>query len=158
MSQAFAVIACRGEQMRVAGEQAIGLPPGTVFDLFSDLERSGEYSRPVIERRKLTDGPIGVGTKYHAVDQWPGRRVSFTVEITECEKPSLLVARWTDPMEGGWRARFTPDGGGTRLWFEATMRPRGMLRFVSPVLRPWARRQTRSFLEAFKSWAEAQQG
>ncbi len=68
---------------------------------------------------------------------------------------SGTVAKFFDQKGYGF---ITPDGGGTRLWFEATMRPRGMLRFVSPVLRPWARRQTRSFLEAFKSWAEAQQG
>lgn len=142
--------------MRVAGEKLIALPVATVFELFSDIERSGEYSKPVIERRKLTDGPVAVGTKYHAVDQWPGRRVSFTVEIAEYESPGLLVAHWTEPMEGGWRARFSPDSGGTRLQFEATMQPGGILRFLSPVLQRWARRQTRSFLESFKSWAEAQ--
>jgi hypothetical protein len=142
--------------MRVAGEQIVNLPPNEAFRLFSDLERSGEYSKPVVERRKITEGPVNTGTKYNAIDQWPGKRVQFTVEITEYDEPDLLSARWSEPMPGGWLARFRQEGDGTRLSFEASMEPGGILRILSPVLRPWAQRQTRAFLGAFKTWAENQ--
>jgi hypothetical protein len=141
--------------MRVSGEQVINLDPATTFSLFSDIESSGAYSKPVIERRKLTDGPTGIGTKYLAVDQWPGKRVEFTVELTAFEEPARLAARWSEPMAGGWEARFQPEGAGTRLSFTASMEPGGIMRFLSPVMRPWAQRQTRDFLRSFKAWAEA---
>ena len=126
--------------MRVAGEQIVSLPQDAVFRLFSDLERSGEYSKPVIERRKITDGPVGAGTKYSALDQWPGKRVRFTVEISEYNEPHSLAARWSEPMAGGWHARFLPEGNDTRLSFEATMELGGLLRALSPILGLWAQR------------------
>ena len=141
--------------MQVTGEQFVNLPPQTVFGLFSRLELSGEYSRPVIERTRITEGPIGVGTQFHAVDQWPGRRVHFTVDITSFVEPELIEARWSKPMEGGWRAAFRPVDKGTQLSFEASMQPGGALRLLEPVLRPWAQRQTRAFLRDFTTWAEA---
>jgi uncharacterized membrane protein len=45
-------------------------PAGQVFACWSDVERYPEWAEPVIERRKLTDGPVGVGSRFHAVDQW----------------------------------------------------------------------------------------
>ena len=47
--------------MQVAAETTVALPPDTTFRLFAELERSDEYAGPVIERRKITDGPVGGG-------------------------------------------------------------------------------------------------
>ena len=141
--------------MEVAGEVIVEKPVEEVFALFSDLEQAHYYSAPVLERTKITDGPVGAGTRYRARDKWPGREVEFTVEITRYSPPSELAATWSTPMEGGWRAEFGPAEVGTRLRFAATMKPSGMLALLTPVLRPWAKRQTRSFLDSFKAWAEA---
>jgi uncharacterized protein YndB with AHSA1/START domain len=142
--------------MRMQAHTTIELTPERVFELFADLERSTEYSAPVIERRQLTEGPLQAGTRFHAVDRWPGRTVEFEVEYTEYEPPTRLVASWTEPMPGGWSADLTPDGGGTLLTFEAEMRPSGVMGLLAPLLGFWARRQTRTFLADFKHWAEAQ--
>ena len=141
--------------MRVQGETVVDLTPDEAFRLFADLERSGEYSAPVIERRKVTEGPVGAGTRYHAVDQWPGRKVEFEVEITEFAPPTAIAARWSEPMPGEWEAHFTESAGATRLVFEATMSPSGIMGLLAPLMGLWARRQTKRFLADFKSWAEA---
>jgi hypothetical protein len=110
----------------------------------------------VIERRQLSDGPIGAGTRFHAIDQWPGRRVEFEVEITEFEPSRRLTASWSEPMPGGWAAEFDATGEGTVLHFEAEMHPRGVMGLLAPLMGFWARRQTRTFVADFKRWAEAQ--
>ena len=143
--------------MRVLGETTVALPTERTFHLFADLERSGEYSAPVIERSKVTDGPIAGGTRFHAVDQWPGRKVEFEVEITRFDPPHAISASWSDPMPGGWNATFADSDGQTRLEFEATMNPSGVMGLLAPMMGFWARRQTKKFLADFKSWAEAQQ-
>ena len=144
--------------MQVTGEVVVNRDVAAVFNGFADLERSGEYSAPVIERRKLTDGPIGAGTQFHAVDQWPGRKVSFTVAITRFELNRLIEAAWSEPMPGGWEARFEQTESGTRLSFRASMKPSGVMGLVSPLMKPWAARQTRKFLANFKRWSEAGAG
>jgi uncharacterized protein YndB with AHSA1/START domain len=141
--------------LEVAGEVIVEKPIEEVFALFSDLEQSHYYSAPVLERTKITDGPVGAGTRYRARDKWPGREVEFTVEITRYSPPSELAATWSTPMQGGWRAEFREATPGTKLSFTASMIPSGLMALLTPVLRPWAKRQTRAFLADFKSWAES---
>src|SRR5687767_12667260 len=60
----------------------INRPVDAVFAQFSDVERAPEWSRPVAERQKLTEGPVGVGTAYRAVDKAPGRTLRHTMTVT----------------------------------------------------------------------------
>lgn len=94
--------------------------------------------------------------RYYAVDRWPGRDVAFEMEITEYERPTRLAAQWFDPMAGSWRAAFADDGDDTtRMDFTATIEPDGVMRFVEPLLRPWARKQLAAGLASFKEWVES---
>lgn len=141
--------------MEVEGAITVQRPIAHVFEGFANLERSGEYAAPVIERRKLTEGPLGVGTTFHAVDKWPGRKVEFTVEITKFEPNRLLAASWSDPMPGGWEARFEEVADGTRVTFRAAMKPKGVVGLLAPIMKLWAARANREFLSSFKRWSES---
>ena len=132
----------------------IAQPVEKVFARFADLERSPEWAAPVIERRQLTDGPVAVGTKFHAIDQFPGRRVEFTVEITEFEENQRIAAAWHEPMSGGWDAASSAIDGGTRLDMNAEMNPTGLMGLVFPLLQGWAKKQLTRDLEAFKAMLE----
>ena len=141
--------------MDVSGEIVVERPIDEVFDAWAALERSHEYADPVIERRKETDGPLAAGTRFHAVDQWPGRKVEFTVEVTAYEPPRRMAATWSEPMTGGWDAIFEEVEGGTELRFESTMSPSGLMGLAAPLLKPWVNRQTKGFLASFKEWVES---
>src|SRR3970282_1198850 len=112
--------------MRLVDSVMVSAPIEKVFDGWAALERSPEHQKPSIERTRLTDGPLRAGTRYRALDQWPGRKVSFEMEITEYQRPKLIAARWEEPMNGSWTARFIEDGAATRMEFETTMRPPGL--------------------------------
>ncbi len=133
----------------------INRPVGEVFVRWGDLERAPEWAGAVIERRKLTEGPVAVGTKYRAVDQFPGRRIEFTVEITEYEADRLMAGAWSGALEGGWEARFEERDGGTELAVHAEMKPSGMLKLLSPLMGGFARRAMQKDLARFKTWVEA---
>ena len=142
--------------MRLTAQTHIARPVDQVFDLWANLERSPEYSAATIERRKLTDGPIGLGTRYHAVDRFPGRTVEFKVDVTGYERPRRMAASWSDGMAGGWEATFIAADGGTELAFTTVIEPTGLMRVVAPLMRPWARRQLRRFMVDFATWAVRQ--
>ena len=140
--------------MKLDTEIAIDRPVHEVFSYWADLERSPEWSAPVIERRKLTPGPVGVGTRCHAIDRFPGRRIEFDLEIAAFEPDRLMAATWFEPMSGGWEARFTESGSGTRLAMQAEMNPSRVLRLLSPIMGLWAKRQMRKDLALFKERLE----
>lgn len=142
--------------MKLSARTHVNRSPEELFALWADLERSTEYSAATVERRKLTPGPIGVGTRYHAIDRWPGRTVAFTVEITAYEPPRRMAASWSGPMAGGWDVSFRALDGGTEVEFTPVMEPSGVIGLLAPLMRPWAARQLRRFMIDFRRWAEVQ--
>ncbi|NNE11240.1 MAG: hypothetical protein HKN41_03230 [Ilumatobacter sp.] len=130
-------------------------PVDEVFASWADLERSPEWAAPVLERRKLTDGPVAVGTRFLARDRFPGREVEFELEITALETDQHMAAEWFEPMGGGWDATFVEAEGGCRVTLEASMEPTGVMKMLSPIVAPWARRQMRKDLDSFKQLLES---
>lgn len=141
--------------MKLEETVVVSAPLEVVFDAWAALERSPEHQKPTIERTKLTEGPVGPGTRYHAVDRWPGRKVSFEMEITDYERPRRLAAGWEDPMRGAWVASFSPSADGTTMVFETTIEPTGLMGLFEPMMRPWARRTLAAGLESFRTWVES---
>lgn len=140
--------------MRLSDSVTIAAPIELVFDGWADLERSPEHQKATIERSRLTDGPLGAGTRFRAVDQWPGRKVTFDMELTDYQRPTLIAARWEEPMNGAWQARFAGEGSGTRMEFETTIEPTGVMGLLEPLIRPWAKRQLAEGLASFRDWIE----
>lgn len=140
--------------MKLAAEVVVDRPRSEVFDYFADLERASEWALPVVERRKLSDGPIGVGTLFAAVDQFPGRKVEFTVEITAFEPHDRLAAAWSKPIEGGWDATFADVEGGTRLTLDAYANPSGAFKLLARTLKGWVEHQMKADLTTFKNRLE----
>lgn len=142
--------------MKLAGAVFVDRPVEKVFARLADLERSPEWSVDfgVIERSKLTDGPTGVGTRFRAVDQLLDRRNEYEVEITAYEQNRYLAAAWSEPIGGGWQARFEESDGGTNLTFVGEMEPTGVLKLLAPLMGLWGKRATRRDLDRFKRWVE----
>ena len=132
-------------------------PIADVFAYWADLENGSEWASAVIERTKITDGPVGVGTRYRAVEQFPGRKVQFTVEITEFELNRRMAAIWEDlPVEAGWVATFEESNGGTRLTMIAQINPSGgLMKALIPLMSRWVKRANQKDLETLKARLES---
>jgi len=141
--------------MHLTSTIAIEVPIERAFDCWAALERASEHQKPTISRSKLTDGPVRAGTRFSAVDRWPGRTVRFEMEITEYERPTRIAARWDEPMGGAWDTRFRLAGNATVMDFDTTIEPSGVMGLLAPLMKPWAARQLRSGMNSFKDWVES---
>lgn len=142
--------------MQMDVEIVVERPVEEVFAYWADLENGPEWAEPVIERRKLTQGPVGLGTRFHGVDRFPGRRLEFEVEVTEFEPNTRMAARIGEPMNGTWEAEFSPENGSTRLHLIANVSPPGPLKVLAPVMGSWMKRAIEKDLLSFKENLEAQ--
>lgn len=143
--------------IKLHGSVVVKRPVGEVFAALGNLERSPDWARSfgVIERRRLTEGPLGVGTRFYAKDRLFGKLNEFELDITEYETDRHIAANWTEPIGGGWRASFQPLDGSTRVDFDAEMRPSGILKPAARLVAPLVRRATNKDLERFKAWVES---
>lgn len=141
--------------MRLDMEIMIDRPVQQVFDVWSDKERSPDWAAPVQEVRKLTEGPVGVGTKFLEIARIPGGRVEDTIEITGYEPGRVLDGTWTGGMEGYWESRFHERDGGTLFRLHVDVTPSGFMGRLEPIIGGFVRRAMRKDIETFKRAVEA---
>ena len=126
--------------MTIDEEFVIDHPVDAVFSAMADIEQRPRWVAPAQERTKITEGPVGEGTKYRAVDKYPGRRAEFTQEITAYEPNRLLAESWDGPMGGTSETRFTDENSSTRVHMHMEMNPTGLLGLLAPFTESWVSR------------------
>ena len=142
--------------MELEATVVINKPPIEVFALWSEAERYPEWFGMSLERRKITEGPMATGSKYHAVDKMPpGRRVESTLEITAYEPNRRVAATLSPPINANWEATFHEVREGTNMTFKMVARLSGLQPLVAPLFKGWANRQLQNGLNRFKAAAES---
>ena len=138
----------------------INRPPQEVFDYVANRENLPEWSTPILEVRKQTQGPLAEeGARYTTVAKFFGRRVETPFEVT-VHDPSR---RHTDTSRGGpFSQEYTHifeevEGGRTRSTGVSDGEPpRGFFKLAGPLLEMASRRQLKADLETLKDLLEAQ--
>lgn len=68
-----------------------------VFAFLADLENLPRWNYAIQQTRKVTAGPVTVGTRYHQVRTVPTRQEE-TLEVAELDRPRWLTVRGTLSM------------------------------------------------------------
>ena len=126
--------------------------PEEVFDYCTDLRREPEWSPRTRRIEKLTDGPIGLGTRY--LGEWI-RGDPMTIEFVRFQRPTTWASvgrsrRLVATSEG--QVSKTP--GGARLVIRMELQPQGPLRYLMPMLGPVMRQREDRNLGAIKAALE----
>jgi hypothetical protein len=131
----------------------IARSPGDVFDYCTDLTREPEWNPKAKRVEKITDGRIGVGTRYEAEFL---RGSPMTIELVRFDRPvaweSLGRSRRLDAKGEG---RISATEEGTRLVMRMELKPKGTLRVLLPVLGRFMHKQEERNLAAIKEALEA---
>jgi hypothetical protein len=76
-------------------------PLGEVFAYVSDLRHSAQWQDGLLEVRKLTEGPLGVGTRFAFVRKLAGRKLEASNEFVVYEPDQVVTFRVVGgPMPG----------------------------------------------------------
>ncbi|WP_299928829.1 hemerythrin domain-containing protein [uncultured Nocardioides sp.] len=143
--------------MVVITNQAVAAcPPEELFDYCVDLRNELEWNPTAKSMEKLTDGPVGVGTRFLA--RWKGAPSAIEVECLEFDRP----LRWVHDNGGPIAVTFTgtvePVDGGSLLRVRFDARPRGWFRPVFPAFVVMARRQERANMTYLREAVERRTG
>lgn len=119
----------------ITGEVTIDAPVEEVFDLVADERNEPRYNPRIVRVEKLSEGPVGKGTRFVAVPKGTGAKGTMTLEVLEYDRPHLLhnVVR-SSYMQVGGTLTFENADGGTRLRWDWEMSLAGPTRIFSPLL------------------------
>ena len=111
----------------------IARPAEVVFGYCSDHTNEIEWNPAMRRVAKITDGPVGAGTRYE-MEFLPGR--PMVAECVRFDPPTCwAVAASGSGMRSWFSGRVTPVPAGARLEFRMEIEPHGMLRAALPLLR-----------------------
>src|SRR5262245_4808497 len=142
--------------LKIETSTMINRPVEEVFAMASNPEDGPKWSPGLVEAKKTSEGPIGVGATYRLVRMFLGQRVEGEVELTEYEpnrkftqdskgRPFSVESQWTfDTVEGG-----------TRVNVSIEAEPGGFFKLAEPLLRSFTKRTMESELANLKDLIEA---
>lgn len=120
-----------------------GRTPEQVFDVLSDLERAPEWVPDLLSVKKLTPGPVVVGTRYAERVRMGSREGDAELEVTEHERPRVFAHRGKGgPASFGARFVLEAEDGGTRVTHEYELRMSGMFKLMTPMMAGWVKKNS----------------
>jgi uncharacterized protein YndB with AHSA1/START domain len=130
----------------------IARSPEDVFDYVSDISREFEWNPRTKRVVKLTDGPVGAGTRWQA--EWVAGE-PMLIDYVAFDRPtswrSIGRSRGLVVASDG---RVEAAGDGSRLTFRIELEPHGRLRLIAPLLGRIMRGRERQNVAAIKARLE----
>ncbi len=143
----------------IKGEIVIERPVEEVFDFVADERNEPRYNKAMLRAEKVSDGPIGRGTRFRAEMASMGRRTEMTTEFTGYEPPHRLASSThMSTMDIHGALTFDPVDGGTRMRWSWDLKPRGAFKLMTPLIRFMGRRLEERIWGSLKKLLEAQEG
>jgi carboxymethylenebutenolidase len=123
------------DMARVEGVIIINRPVEEVFDFVANERNEPRYNPRMRVVEQISEGPIGVGTRFRTELETMGRTMPMVVEFTGFERPWRLGSMTRSSMtetEGALTFESVP--GGTRMCWSWDVRPQGAMRVMAPVV------------------------
>ncbi|MFD1019791.1 SRPBCC family protein [Thalassobacillus hwangdonensis] len=134
----------------------INAPLDEVFNTATDFDNSPEIMDNVVEVEKLTEGPVGTGTKVKEVREIRGRKAEATLEIVEFVPNAKYSVQ---SVHGGvtiiYHYQFSDSGEGTRVEFNGELKTKGLKNLLmKPLMTAVIKKEDSDHLEKLKKYIE----
>lgn len=145
--------------VRIEGDIVIKRPREEVFDFVADERNEPRYNPRMIRSEKVTDGPVGQGSCFRAEIMTRGGKAEMTIQNTAYDRPRRLASTtYLSNMEIRGALIFDRVPDGTRLQWVWELRPRGLLKVMSPVVARIGKHQEREIWNNLKRLLEGGYG
>ena len=135
----------------------IDRPVDEVFAYVVDPEKVSQWAGPVIESKKTSTGPVGLGTTSSRVTQLLGRTMEATHEITEYDPNRVYGDKTTSgPVPMHSQILFAALDGGTKVTIKGELQSVGFFKIAEPIMLRVAGRQVDTDAQTLKEILEAQ--
>lgn len=96
----------------------ISRPVSEVWDFLTEARNWPSWETSILECEQITDGEIGVGTRWRGVNRLLGKRVDWVTEFTEYEPQKLISGKSVDgKVDFTNTSKLEETDGGTRFTY-----------------------------------------
>jgi uncharacterized protein YndB with AHSA1/START domain len=136
----------------------IDRPVQEVFAYVTDQTKTPSWQVGLVDVKRTTQGPIGIGTRHTFVRNFMGRKMEADNEYVAYEPDRLVTFRTTSgpPMTASYLFEAVPDG--TWLTSRVELQGAGFFGLLEPVIGRGLRREMQAALPALKALLENPSG
>lgn len=133
----------------------IDRPIHEVFAFIANVENNPQWQQSVLEARKTSPGPVGVGSTGIEVRQFMGRRMELSFEVTEYEENAKFSFKITSgPMPMAGTETFESVEGGTRVNLTFQGETGGIFSLAEPIMAGMVRNLVEADCRSLKALLE----
>jgi uncharacterized membrane protein len=134
----------------------INRPIEQVFAYVSDFQNNPQWQNALLETRRLTEGPLGVGTEFTGVRKFMGRKMESVLQFTTYEPNKEIVYKSVSgqPFEGSFL--FEATGECTKLTSVLKLQTGGLLGLAEPLIAANVERESEANYSDLKALLENQ--
>ena len=131
-------------------------PIEEVFAFVSDLQNATQWQSGVLEVRRVTEGPLGIGTQFAFVRKFMGRKMEAISEFVAYEPNSKVVFKNNSgPMDFENSYLFEATDECTRLTSILEMQPKGFISLAEPLIDAGLKREMETAFGDLKDLLES---
>ena len=131
-------------------------PVEEVFAFVTNVENSPRWQAWAVDARVVSEGPLGVGTRYEYVARFLGRKIESQSEVTAYEPDKRYAWKVTSgPIPAEASLDFEPVNEGTRIILTGKGEPGGFFRLAEPPIGRILKRQVDTDIENLKDLLES---
>lgn len=134
----------------------IARPPKEVFQFVTDAANAPKVVSSVVRVEPLSDGPLGVGTRYRETRLIQGKEQQAELEVVAFDSGSRYSVRnETQGIETIYDYVFSPENEGTRIDLTCHVTARGLKKAMVPLVVNILKKEDGDHLERLKGVMES---
>lgn len=134
----------------------IAKPPKEVFELISNPANGAKFVDNIKSSKKITDGPIGVGTKFRETRVMRGQESSTELLIAAHQPNShVAIVSEAEGIKVEYHYHLSPEGKGTRVRWVCELEASGLRKMMLPMVAGIMKKEDGNHLQKLKAHLEA---
>jgi uncharacterized membrane protein len=134
----------------------INRPQQEVFDFVMNLENDPKWQDSIESAKQMSDGKIGVGSTWHYVTKYLGRKSETEIQLTSYDPPngaSVKAINGPVPFENTYK--FESNGNGTKMTISGQAEIGGFFKLAEGLAGKQIEKQMEADAAALKTLLEA---
>lgn len=122
--------------IKVIGTVRSILDASEAFEYLSAFEHTPEWDPGTPVVKKLSEGPVAVGHRYHAEAEFRGKRQTLIYEVVELADSLIKLRGENKTVISVDTIDVAPSGSGSEVRYTAEFQLKGWLKLAEPFVKP----------------------
>ena len=129
--------------------------PKEVFDFITSSENAPKVTSSIVNMVKLTEGIVGVGTRYRETRLMNGKEHSTELEVVAYEPDQRYAMKnLIEGIETIYHYSFKPEKEGTRIELVCEVKATGLKKLMAPIVASILKKEDGDHLQRLKQAME----